>query len=309
MSESVRDKTAENNSNESQSKTKNSIFFIGGEKGGVGKSFMARSLVDYFIRRGWKESFYLVEGDPTMKDVANIFPDNYEKVRFSDSKYAWSEPDIIIERIEEKTAVVNLASNVMQQFDSWIERERILSLKKKYCQDIVYFFVSDGCWNSMQLFLRQLKNYDTKEFTHCLVLNTGRLTNSGDFSYLSQLCPELINALKKHHVPTIYLPELSATAQFICDRTNMSYGSLKNAKKEKLEEELVQLVPNKELLKKMSKQISGLSIRNKLYNYVEEIDEIFQKIFPNSIENPEGLKSIYEKQKAKLAEGYLPGND
>ena len=290
--------------------TKKSIFFIGGEKGGVGKSFMARCLVDYFVSKQWKEKFYLVEGDPTIGDVGSIFQDNFAEVRFSDNKYTWDEPNIIVDRIEEKTAVVNLPSNVMSQFDSWIERLGILSLKEDYCEEIVYFFVSDGCWSSMELFLKQLETYDTKLFPHCLVLNKGRLTSSGSFEYLPKFCPELIEALQRKRVPTIYLPELAPTAQFLCDRTNLSYSELYNTSKEELAKKLDKLVIDGEgkdkLLKNMTSRLTNISAQKQLEIFLRENQNLFNKIFPKQLETPVGLKSIYEKQKQDLSKGMLP---
>ncbi|MEN9871594.1 MAG: hypothetical protein RLZZ171_2586, partial [Cyanobacteriota bacterium] len=158
--------------------TKNSIYFVGGEKGGVGKSFFARCLVDYFVTRGWKKEFILIEGDPTINDVGCVFEDNHEQVKFSDDRFLAHEPNIIVDGIENKSSVVNLPSNVTKEFDSWMDTAGVFSLKEQYIENMAYFFVSDGCWRSVELFIRQVEKYDLEKLPHCLVLNKGRLTNA-----------------------------------------------------------------------------------------------------------------------------------
>ena len=257
--------------------TKNSIYFVGGEKGGVGKSFFTRCLVDYFIVKGWKDKFVLIEADPTIKDVGCVFKDNSQEVRFSDNKLALHEPNVIFETIQKKNSVVNLPSNVMSFFDPWIERYEVLSLKEKYCQEMVYFFVSDGCWRSMELFMRQVKHYDTQKFPHVLVFNTARLTNYNGFDSLIKLCPELIKLLKDKQIPILYLPELDSFVQFACDRANLSYTELKNK-------------PEKELTAHFAEQIKKNGISSDLLNSDER--EELQKELSRKIHSIALLKMV-----------------
>ena len=301
-------------------KTKNSIYFIGGEKGGVGKSFFARCLIDYFVFKGWQDKFLLTEGDPTINDVGCIFKDNSQEARFSDDERAWHEPNIIIDRIKEKTAVVNLPSNVMDRFNSWMDRLEILHLKEKYCQEIGYFFVSDGCWRSMQLFMRQLKLYDTNKFPHVLVLNGGRVTGSKSFEYLEKICPGSIKLLKNKEVPLLYIPKLDARVQFVCDRTNLSYTDLKNLSeqeeelKKRFEEvigkdefsELLNFDEREKLLDNMITRVTNISGQQMFYYFVKKNQELFDQIFKDDINCPSGLKDIYETQKKELDVDILP---
>ncbi|MDY6830160.1 MAG: hypothetical protein SV583_12385, partial [Pseudomonadota bacterium] len=39
---------------------------VGGEKGGVGKSFFSRCMLDYFVAKKWTDKFTLIEADPTI---------------------------------------------------------------------------------------------------------------------------------------------------------------------------------------------------------------------------------------------------
>lgn len=46
------------------------IYFIGGDKGGVGKSFASIALIDYLL--GKKQRVFLVESDTSNPDVSSL---------------------------------------------------------------------------------------------------------------------------------------------------------------------------------------------------------------------------------------------
>jgi len=264
--------------------TNNSIYFVGGEKGGVGKSFLSRCMLDYFINRGWGEQLTLVEADPTIDDVSSVYGECHERVTFSDNKFARDEPDLIIDRAESKTVIVNLPSNVCKQFDMWASKAGIFSDEaKEYYSDIVYFFVSDGCYRSIERFLAQLKNYSMEDLPHCLVLNPGRRTCHGDFSYLQDFKP-LMKALKKYEIPVLCLPELSSSMQFKCDLDRISYREMGN-------------VPNQQF-----------SFRQNIRTFLSEVDSLFDEIFPEAISSPQGLLEITKNQDQYIKKGKLPPN-
>lgn len=250
-----------------------SIIFSGGEKGGVGKSFLIKVMVDYFIHKGWQNDFLLVDADPSINDVYSIFKNqSCEKVIFSDNKFNNQEPNLILDKVVEKTVVVNLPSNISSKFDDWVERLNLLAPDlKQYYQQIIYFFVSDGCYRSIERFIAQLNKYE-KNLPHCLVLNPGRLTCGGNFRYLENYIP-LMKTIKKYEVPVILLPELPANLQFCCDEKDVAYRELLN------------------------QSYAKISDKQNIKDFLTKVDNSFNTIFPNKVASPEGLIQIVKDQK------------
>ena len=250
----------------------NSIIISGGEKGGVGKSFFTKCLLSYFESKQWQEQFLLIEADPTISDVSQVFRDNYEKVVFSDNKFDFDEPNIIIDKLIKKTTIVNLPSNVSRQFEDWSNRIGIFSPElKKYYKEINYFFVTDGCYHSIQQFLLHLDKYKDSGMNNCLVLNSGRLTCGGNFTYLQKYEP-FIHKIQQYNIPIIALPELSSTYQFNCDMGNLSYNEYLNK-------------PN-----------IGITEKSAMANFLRQLNDLFEKIFPHQVASAEGLPKIIDEQ-------------
>lgn len=269
----------ENNQVEPEnSMTKHSIYFVGGEKGGVGKSFFTRCMLDYFIARGWKNEFALIEADPTMNDVSSVYDKGCEKVIFSDNKFGDDEPNIIIDKAADTTVIVNLPSNVSRQFDEWSQKIGLLSPEtKEYC-DITYFFVTDGCHQSIQQFLTFVDKYPSKELSVCLIFNGGRLTSGGSFFYLEEHA-DLMKAIKTHKIPVLQIPVLASSVQFQSDSKQMTY---------------------RELYEKADRH----AYKQVLKFFLNELDNFFQMVFPNEISSTD-LSKIAKVQEKYRKKGQL----
>ncbi|MGL5834227.1 MAG: hypothetical protein ACRC1Z_13475 [Waterburya sp.] len=247
--------------------TKNSIYLIEGE------SFFTRCLVDYFIARGWNSQFILAEADPNIDDVRRAYPnlhhDDCEKVYFSDSKFRWDEASPIVNRAEaEKTVVANLPSNTRLQLNLWLDSLGFLS-STDWNDDfnrIVYFFVSDGSYYSIEQFFKQLDKYPMDKLYQCLVLNPGRLS----LEHLEEHKP-LMEAIKTHQFPVLTFPKLDSSLQFECEKENLSYQKLDIGK--------------------------SISIQQKVSRFSHQIELLYGEIFPSVINDPQGLMEIAEAQK------------
>ena len=259
---------------------KHSIYFVGGEKGGVGKSFFSRCLIDYCIHKGWSEKFTLIEADPTINDVSSIYSDSYDEVLFSDNKFENDEPNLIMEKALEKAVIVNLPSNVCNQFDVWLDEARVLSPEaKEYYGNMIYFFVSDGCYRSVDRFITQVEQYSMLDLPHCLILNPGRLTCAGTFHYLEEYKP-LMETIAKYEIPILILPELKSKLQFMCDQDSISY---------------------RELFLKTS-----FKYKQNIKRFLDDIDLLFSQVFPENINYPEGLVQLLIEQKDSRKKRQLP---
>jgi hypothetical protein len=265
--------------------TPHNIYIVGGNKGGTGKSFFTRIMLEYFMRKKWQDNFILIDADPMIHDVSDVFKDKCKKIHFSDNKFSQSEPLEIFKSVQKQTVVVNLPSNISDRFDSWLLLNGALEDKvREMYKNIYYFFVSDGCYRSIDSFIKQVDFYQKKQMPHILVLNPGRLTCSGTFHYLEE-DRSLIDTLKKHQIPVLLCPELATDLQFFCDREKVTYH---------------------EAVEKADLTIN----QQRIVSFLRQVDIFFDKLFvgdSSSIDNiSDNCAKICKEQKKKLNVNELP---
>lgn len=195
-----------------------SILFGDGIKGGVGKSFFNRCIVQYFLYKSW--NYTLIEADATIPDVRRIYNKNCKVVCFSDDPRQSHKPDIIFNESLKNTVIVNLPSNVFDPFNYWVNSAGLLELKDKYQVEIVKLFVTDGCFESIEMFKKSLQKFDGA-IPHVLIRNTGRLTTDVDFSYLEEK-EDLCELLQNYCVPVYDLPALTSREQYLIDQHSLT---------------------------------------------------------------------------------------
>jgi hypothetical protein len=155
------------------------IHFIGGEKGGVGKSLVARVLAQYFIdhdlpflgfdtdrSHGALMRFYSGYASP-------VLVDHYEAL------------DAIMEAAVEKPQrriLVDLAAQTHDPLVRWMDDSGVLNLADEMNVKIHYWHVMDAGKDSVDLLRKLLDRFDTS-LNYTLVRNHIRGT---DFSVLEQ---------------------------------------------------------------------------------------------------------------------------
>lgn len=143
------------------------IHFIGGEKGGVGKSLVARLLAQYFIdynlpflgfdsdrSHGALLRFYAAYASP-------VVIDNYESL------------DKVVEAATEganRSIIVDLAAQTHQPLVKWMEESGMLELAREFGIAVRYWHVMDSGKDSVDLLARLLERFGT-QLAYVLVLN------------------------------------------------------------------------------------------------------------------------------------------
>lgn len=186
----------------------NYIHFIDGEKGGVGKSLFARVMVQRCKDRNYP--YVLVESDASNPDVGEVYYDElreengtnkpvYTQVTFSDSERKTYDADQIFELSLLFPVIVNLPAAISQLTTEWIDRNELTKLKDKV--RICKWFISNGGYDSIQLFIQSLNHFEDG-IQHVFVRNLG-------------LCPtwshvekrkELQDLIKQYEVAAIDFP-------------------------------------------------------------------------------------------------------
>ncbi len=202
------------------------LIIIGGEKGGVGKSFLTRYFLSFLIRESAESEIACYDADPSVDDVYQLFSDKpwMNKAFFTLDKYRVREGSIIFSQAK-PIVIVNLPSNIRKNFDNFCEQNKIFEeeLQEETYETCYFFFVSDGSFQSIKLFVEHLERYKDKPFLKTvLFLNAGQNGNSYDFSYLGnqndfEVLSNLANKIKTYKVPVLTIPELPPLIRFKVD--------------------------------------------------------------------------------------------
>lgn len=143
------------------------IHFIGGEKGGVGKSLVARLLAQYLIDHGLP--FLGFDSDRSHGALLRFYAayaspviiDRYESL------------DQVVEAATEDGArriIVDLAAQTHQPLVQWMEESGMLDLAREFGIAVRYWHVMDSGKDSVDLLARLLDRFGT-QLDYVLVLN------------------------------------------------------------------------------------------------------------------------------------------
>lgn len=146
------------------------IHLIDGEKGGVGKSFFAKTMIEYFLAD--KLPYTLIDADLTNPDVHQLYPQGAHTTVFSDLEKKSHHADLIFESALKKPVIVNLPAQVSHLVKGWIERNNLLDLAAEHDVEICQWFVCNGSYSSVNLFKESLAHYQDG-IIHILVKNLG----------------------------------------------------------------------------------------------------------------------------------------
>jgi hypothetical protein len=189
------------------------IHFIGGEKGGVGKSVVARLLAQYWIDRG--RAFAGVDGDSSHGALVRHYGDFSHFVDLSLNDSA----DQILDRAlgADRRVLVDLPAQSAKSLDAWLTGANVLGLARELGTPISFWHVSDGGYASVAQLDKALDRY-TDHVGHIVVRNHAR---SKDFSQLE--ASPAMSKLAALSGSVVDLPELDASAMYKLDSAGASY--------------------------------------------------------------------------------------
>ena len=150
------------------------LHFIGGEKGGVGKSVVARILAQYFIDR--QIPFLGFDTDKSHGSLLRFYADFAAPVAIDQ----YEGLDRIIEAASEQPArriIVDLAAQTYRLLTQWMEDSGLLDIRDELGLAITYWHVMDSGRDSAELLAKLLDAYGSR-LPLVVVLNEVR---GGDF--------------------------------------------------------------------------------------------------------------------------------
>ena len=195
-----------------------SLNFIGGEKGGVGKSVAARLLAQYFIDKG--QPFTGFDTDRSHTSFARFYSDFASPVVVD----TYEGLDLVAAVYEEEptegpppNVIVDLAAQTAAPLARWVKDSDLVSLMASMGVTVNFWHVADAGRDSVDLLDRLVATYGAGP-NYIVVKNLGR---GSDFSQLEESA-----ALKKAvalggHITT--LPQLHEASMRKIDRQNASF--------------------------------------------------------------------------------------
>lgn len=196
------------------------IHFVGGEKGGVGKSTVARLLAQEFIDRDLP--FTALDGDQSHGDMLRFYADFSKPLNLQDSASADS---ILLSAIEaEQHVLVDLPAQSVHTLESWVRDNGVLELTQEMNIPLVIWHVVDGSRNSVDLLQRALNDFaENREVTFVIVKNHGRGSN---FDLFNQSATKIEAESRGAHI--VDLAELDKHVMSKIDWLGLSFWAAAN---------------------------------------------------------------------------------
>lgn len=178
------------------------IHFIGGEKGGVGKSVVSRILAQFFIDK--QLPFVGFDTDKSHGTLMRFYTDFASPIVIDE----YTNLDRIIETATENPdhrILVDLAAQTHQNLANWMEDSGLLELSAELGITLTYWHVMDAGQDSVNL-LRQLLNHFGAQIELIIVRNEIRgdrfdiLNTSGQLKRAEDLGAKVISIRKLHDV-------------------------------------------------------------------------------------------------------------
>jgi hypothetical protein len=197
------------------------IHLIGGEKGGVGKSLVARLLAQYLIDHSIP--FIGFDTDRTHGALlrfyagyaSSVLMDNYESL------------DAIVEAASEKpdrSILVDLAAQTNEGLTQWMDDSQLLEVAPEIGLNIRYWHVMDSGRDSVDLLKRLLDRHGT-HLNYTLVLNQVRgadfriLDGSGEKERALGMGASIINLRRLHQTSMIKIDAGSMSFWAVANKT------------------------------------------------------------------------------------------
>lgn len=196
------------------------LNFIGGEKGGVGKSVVSRVLAQYFIDQ--ERTFTGFDTDRSHASFRRFYADYASRVVVD----SYEGLDLIVSGFEDNPAqsvIVDLAAQTAAPLSRWVKDSDLIALLQELGVSVNFWHVADAGKDSVDLLQRLIDTYGDLA-NYIVVKNMGR---GSDFSLLED-SPELNYALGIG-ARVITLNQLHEASMRKIDRQNASFwGAINN---------------------------------------------------------------------------------
>jgi hypothetical protein len=196
----------------------NTIHFIGGEKGGVGKSVVARIGAQYCIDNN--VPFAAVDADVSHGALLRFYKDFTRSVDLG--QYDSADQIFALATEEPRRVLVDLPAQSDRLLSAWLAEGGILDLAAESNVRLVFWHVIDDGKDAVTTLARVLERYGDR-VRYCVVKNQGR---GKDFTLFDR--SEVRATCDRLGAVILDLPELHAPAMQKIDRLDASFWGAVN---------------------------------------------------------------------------------
>lgn len=247
-----------------------SVHFVGGEKGGVGKTVLARLLCHQLLQAG--RDFASVDADTSQRALSR----GYESTLVDLSLF--SSADGVMDRAlrKEGDVVVDLPSHSHRALARWFEESEVPALAKEHAVRLVFWYVTDGGYASVS-FLERMRAW-LSESMELVVVRNQRW--SEEFSRL--LASGVWAELSERGARSFDLPGLDPALMFELDRRGGHFGrALRVEKPEATSDSSTPLTPMQ---------------RRRLMRWLRLIDDRLPALMEGRQQGREASESLVEEE-------------
>lgn len=194
------------------------VHFVGGEKGGVGKSVVARLLTQYWIDRG--QPLACIDADNSHGALLRHYSEFAQSVDLEQFESA----DQIMDRAlgSERKVLVDLPAQSARLLSRWLTSGAVLDFAREMGVKLYFWHVSDGGYDSINELMRALSFFGDG-LQMVVVKNFGR---AQEFSQLDE-SPAAHDLLARGG-RVVQLPALHASTMYKIDRNGASFWAAIN---------------------------------------------------------------------------------
>lgn len=194
------------------------VHFVGGEKGGVGKSVVARTLAQRFIDR--QSPFAAIDADSSHGALLRYYGDFAQPVDLE----SFTSADQILDRAlgAERHVLVDLPAQSARAVKRWMDASGVVGFAREMGVGLVFWHVTDGGYDSVNELVRALDAFPS-DVRFVLVKNHGRST---DFTQLDQ--SETLARVVALGGKVVDFPALDSATMYKIDRFGSSFWSALN---------------------------------------------------------------------------------
>tara|TARA_Y100000310_G_scaffold202882_1_gene203120 strand:- start:226 stop:909 length:684 start_codon:yes stop_codon:yes gene_type:complete len=196
------------------------VHFVGGEKGGVGKSMTARLLAQYYIDH--ELPFLGFDCDASHGTFSRFYSDFASPVVIGEE----DSLDGLLEAMEanpDKDLIIDLAAQAAKPLGEWIDDTDVFGLLDEMDYQVCLWHVMDDGADSVLLLDQLLERYQQPELEFIVVQNLGRGT---DFSRFQK--SDTFKKAQQRDAFIIELPKLQSKLTQKIDFNNSSFWAVAN---------------------------------------------------------------------------------
>ncbi|MEH6800301.1 MAG: mobilization protein [Halopseudomonas sabulinigri] len=196
------------------------IHFVGGEKGGVGKSVVSRVLSQYFLEYGLLYAGF--DADQSHATLTHYYPEFTQPIVLDDFESIDQIVEIATDE-EQKQLLIDLPSQSQRFLDRWLEDSGVLEMCEELGLKTVFWYVVDGGRDSISL-LEEFQQKYGNVMPFVVVKNHGR---GNDFSDIDAV---LAKGRAARLLGVVDIPELHTATLHRIDKLSLGFWSAINVK-------------------------------------------------------------------------------